>query len=148
MEIWHYWIILGIILIMAEIFTPGFLLASFGIAAFVSGLSAYFDFGLGWQLVVFSAISLIVFFGFRPAYKKYFVRFDDQRETGIKALTGKICRVTETINSNENTGRIRIGGESWKALSENGEKIQRGEWVKVIKIESTTAFVVKQNKGE
>ncbi|MBL7052235.1 MAG: NfeD family protein, partial [Candidatus Marinimicrobia bacterium] len=44
MEIHHYWIIFGIILMIAEIFTPGFLLASFGIGAFGGSLFAYLDY--------------------------------------------------------------------------------------------------------
>jgi membrane protein implicated in regulation of membrane protease activity len=72
MEIHHYWIIFGIVLMIAEIFTPGFLLASFGIGAFGGSLFAYWDYAFKVQLFVFSIITMVVFFGIRPLYNKYF----------------------------------------------------------------------------
>ena len=113
MEIHHYWIIFGIVLMIAEIFTPGFLLASFGIGAFGGSLFAYWDYEFKFQLFVFSAVTMGVFFGIRPLYNKYFHKLDDQRETGVNALIGNNYKVTENINNFENTGRVQVGSESW-----------------------------------
>ena len=41
MEIYHYWIIAGIILLIIEIFTPGFLMACLGLGALFAGLAAW-----------------------------------------------------------------------------------------------------------
>ena len=95
MEIHHYWIIFGIVLMIAEIFTPGFLLASFGIGAFGGSLFAYWDFEFKVQLFVFSAVTMGVFFGIRPLYNKYFYKLDDQRKTGVNAFIGNNYKVTE-----------------------------------------------------
>ena len=109
MEIHHYWIIFGIVLMIAEIFTPGFLLASFGIGAFGGSLFAYWDFEFKVQLFVFSAVTMVVFFGIRPLYNKYFHKLDDQRETGVNAFIGNNYKVTENINNSEiNNKKIRI----------------------------------------
>lgn len=148
MEIWHYWIIAGIVLLILEIFTPGFLLASFGIGAFAGSAGAYLGVGLKYQLLVFSITSLIVFFGIRPAYKKYFGRFDDQRKTGTDALVGKSCKVTESIDNDSGEGRVRIGGELWKACSQDGSVIDRGDVVIVAKIEGATAYVAKNREEQ
>lgn len=143
--IWHYWIIFGIVLMILEIFTPGFLLASFGFGAFSSSIVAYFGFEFKWQLLVFSIITLSIFFGIRPIYKRYFERFDDQRKTGVDALIGKTCKVTESIVNSDNVGRIQVGGENWKALSEDGQDIEQDELVIITKIEGATAYVIKSN---
>ena len=149
MEIHHYWIIFGIILMIAEIFTPGFLLASFGIGAFGGSLFAYWDFEFKVQLFVFSTVTMLVVFGGRPLYNKYFYKLDDQRKTGVNAFIGNNYKVTENINNSENSGRVRIGSESWRARSENDESFKMGEMIKVKKVEGSTLIVsMTENKGE
>jgi membrane protein implicated in regulation of membrane protease activity len=146
MEIHHYWIIFGIILMIAEIFTPGFLLASFGIGAFGGSLFAYWDYEFKVQLFAFSVVSMVVFFGIRPFYNKYFHKLDDQRETGVNAFIGNNYKVTENINNSENTGRVQIGSESWRARSENDELFETGDLIKVNKVEGSTLFVSSTEK--
>jgi|TARA_Y100000310_G_C20273605_1_gene619198 membrane protein implicated in regulation of membrane protease activity len=146
MEIHHYWIIFGIILLIAEIFTPGFLLASFGIGAFGGSLFAYWDYAFKVQLFVFSVVTMFVFFGIRPLYNKYFHKLDDQRETGVNALIGNNYKVTENINNFENTGRVQVGSESWRARSENNELFETGDLIKVNKVEGSTLFVSSTEK--
>jgi len=149
MEIHHYWIIFGIILMIVEIFTPGFLLASFGIGAFAGSLFAYWGFGFKVQLFVFSSFTMVIFFGIRPLFNKYFHKLDDQRKTGVNAFIGNNYKVTENINNSENLGRVQIGSESWRARSENEESFKIGEIIKVIKVEGSTLIVgVTRNKGE
>lgn len=148
MEIHHYWIIFGIILMIAEIFTPGFLLASFGIGAFGGSLFAYWDYEFKVQLFVFSVVTMIVFFGIRPLYNKYFHKLDDQRETGVNAFIGNNYKVTENINNSENSGRVQIGSESWRARSENDELFETGELIIVNKVEGSTLFVSSTEKKE
>ena len=146
MEIHHYWIIFGIILLIAEIFTPGFLLASFGIGAFGGSLFAFWDYEFKIQLFVFSIVTMVVFFGIRPMYNKYFQKLDDQRETGVNAFIGNNYKVTENINNSENTGRVLVGSESWRARSENDELFETGDLIKVNKVEGSTLFVSSTEK--
>jgi len=146
MEIHHYWIIFGIILMIAEIYTPGFLLASFGIGAFGGSLFAYWDFEFKIQLFVFSAVTMIVFFGIRPLYNKYFHKLDDQRETGVNAFIGNNYKVTENINNLENSGRVQIGSESWRARSESDEVFETGDLITINKVEGSTLIVSSTEK--
>lgn len=146
MEIHHYWIIFGIILMIAEIFTPGFLLASFGIGAFGGSLFAYWGYEFKVQLFVFSIVTMVVFFGIRPLYNKFFHKLDDQRETGVNAFIGNTYKVTENINNTENTGRIQIGSESWRARSEFAESFESGDLIKVNKVEGSTLLVSSTKK--
>jgi membrane protein implicated in regulation of membrane protease activity len=146
MEIHHYWIIFGIVLMIAEIFTPGFLLASFGIGAFGGSLFAYWDYAFKVQLFVFSIITMIVFFGIRPLYNKYFHKLDDQRETGVNAFIGNNYKVTENINNLENSGRVQIGSESWRARSESDEVFETGDLITINKVEGSTLIVSSTEK--
>tara|TARA_B100002003_G_scaffold145993_1_gene135188 strand:+ start:273 stop:680 length:408 start_codon:yes stop_codon:yes gene_type:complete len=131
---------------IAEIFTPGFLLASFGIGAFGGSLFAYWDYEFKVQLFVFSAVTMGVFFGIRPLYNKYFHKLDDQRKTGVNAFLGNNYKVTENINNSENSGRVQVGSESWRARSENNELFETGDLIKVNKVEGSTLFVSSTGK--
>lgn len=143
MEWWHFWIIVGLILLIVEIFTPGFILASFGIAGIFTAIFAAFGFGFKMQLLIFGIFTLIIFFTIRPLLKKYFYRYDDPLRTNVHGLIGRTGKVLEEINNAENHGRVQIGGEDWRARSKNEEVIAAGTLVKVVAIEGATVFVEK-----
>ena len=110
MESHHYWIIVGIIFLIAEMGTPGgFLLASLGLGAFGGSLMAYLDFTFKVQLFAYTALTIIIFFTIRPFYLKYLQGSEADVGIGINAYIGQEYKVTETINNidpkqkNENT---------------------------------------------
>jgi membrane protein implicated in regulation of membrane protease activity len=71
--------------------------------------------------------------------KKYDVK------TNIDALIGKSGLVTEKIISHLQTGRVRIGGEDWKAVSLTGSDIEVGQKVTVEQVEGVKVLVRRQN---
>ena len=148
MELWHIWIVAGIALLVLEIFTPGFVLAAFGIACLGCALVAGMGGGVAVQLLVFTVLTLTVFFGVRPMMKRYFERFDDPRKLGVEAMIGKTGKVTEAIGIDGDPGRIKIGGESWRAFAQDDAILNVGETVAITKIDGATAIVAKLGKGE
>ena len=145
MDIYQYWIILGVIFMIAEIFTPGFILACFGFGSFGGSLFAYMGYDFKFQLLFFSLTTMMLFFSIRPLYQKYFHKYDDQRETGVNAYIGKKYKVTELIDNSNNTGRIQVGSESWRTRSINNQVYAIDSVVKVIQVEGSTLIV---DKGE
>ena len=71
MEWWHFWLIISLILFILEIFTPGFVVASFGFAGVITTLFAAIGLSFRLQLLVFAVATLFVFFTIRPLLKKY-----------------------------------------------------------------------------
>lgn len=71
MTIWVIWFVVALILLIAELFTPGFLLASFSVGCFFSGAVALLGAGIILQLIVFIIITIIVFFTIRPLALKH-----------------------------------------------------------------------------
>ena len=120
-EVWHIWIIFAVILFIAEIFTPTFLMACLALGCIAAGISSYFDYGIKIQLLSFSIGTLIGFFGVRPFMLKYAHRNSNKVKTNIDALVGKVGRVTETIDSSKNQGRVTVEGDNWRAETENYE---------------------------
>lgn len=64
-------------------------------------------------------------------------------KSGVDALIGKTAIVEEDIIPEKNCGRVTIDGDSWKAVSENGEQVKKGERVSVIRIDSIILTVRK-----
>ena len=149
MELYHYWVIAGIILLIAEIATPGgFILASIGLSSFGGSIMAYWNYSFKMQLLGFSILTMVIFFGIRPFYLKYLIGLEAKVGIGINAYIGKEYKVIEEIDNSENTGRLQIRGESWRARSDSGEKIKIDSIVKVIRIEGSTMIVSLTNVQE
>ena len=56
---WVLWFILGAILVVAEIFTSGFVLLWFGVGALAAALAAFLGLGsLALQFLIFAGISI------------------------------------------------------------------------------------------
>ena len=70
---------------------------------------------------------------------KYFHR--KSRETNMDALVGKMGRVTETIDNSKSEGRIFVEGDNWKAETVNGEIVNVGDKVEVLRVNSTILIV-------
>lgn len=143
MDAWHYWLIAGIFLIILEIFTPGFVLASFGFGCLMASISAYFEIAMIYQICFFSVGTLIIFFGIRPLFKKFLLPEKHIEETNVKALIGKEARVIEQVNNKLNIGRVVIGGEDWRAVAEDNAIYKDGAMVVVTKVEGTKVFIKK-----
>lgn len=52
--------------------------------------------------------------------------------------------VIETINNKEGTGLVKINGDVWRAFAEDDEEvIEKGEHVKILKVEGAHVVVKK-----
>lgn len=141
MDPWHYWFVAGIILLALEIFTPGFVLASFSIGCFGSGIASFWGLGLTMQVAVFAIVTIVVFFSIRPLFNKFFSGKGNTITTGVQALVGKQGIVTESVDNEKMRGRVKIGGENWKARSLSGGIIEKDLSVTVQKVDGLTLYV-------
>ena len=152
MSLWYYWLAAGIILIIIEIFTPGFVLASFGIGCLLAAIADGLGLSIYFQIIAFCVGTIIVFFGIRPLYKKHILPEGEREPTNIEALRGQKARVLETIDPDKDTGRVKIGGEDWRAVCPDPIVFQVGELVEVVRIEGVKAIVKrikpKQSKAD
>ena len=147
MNAWHLWVILGMVFFIIEIFTPAFLFASLGIGAFIAGIVACYDYSITAQISALSVGTFIVFIGIRPILKLMQSNKTDNRKIGVDALIGQEAVVIEEIDHASNSGRIKLGGEEWKACSVDKNVFKKGSTVIVQNIEGVTAQVA-QNSNE
>lgn len=145
-EMWWIWMAIAAILLIAEIFTAGFFLLWFSIGAAGAGILAMLDVGRPAQLIVFILLSGILFvFG-----RRFAERVTENQPPGIGAdrFVGQNGIVIESIENKANKGRIMIGSDEWRALSDNGEILKIDTMVEVMRIDGTKAIVKPVEKEE
>lgn len=143
MEVWHIWAIIALVFVIIEIFTAGFAVLCLAFGAAAASVAAACQASFTWQIVWFSAVTLAAFVLVRPLLLKAFKRGRHGRESGVDALVGRQAMVTERISPADNTGRVAIDGDDWKAVSEDGHEIDKGEKVTVSGVESVVLKVKK-----
>ena len=141
MDLYQIWLIAAIILVIIELCTAGFGSICFAFGALGSALAAYLGANLLWQLGIFAAISLLTFIFLRPVVMKLLDRKSKDVKTNADALIGRKAIVSETIDSNLNTGRVAVDGDDWKAVSEDGSVIEKGTKVEIVGRESIIVTV-------
>lgn len=146
MSIWLIWLIIAVVMFIIEIFTPGFFAACLGIAAaIVSILILIFpNLSTALQIIIFSILSILSFVTIRPFALKYLYKNSKDKETNADGLIGKRGKIIKPI-SPSNYGYMKIYGDEFIALSEDGSPIEEGSEVEIVKIDGTKVIVKKVN---
>lgn len=144
-KLWLIWFIFGAILLVGEIFTAGFFLMWFGIAAILAGFIDLLGLGLAWQWGIFVLSSGILIFYSKKIGDK--ITHDEPDKIGANRMLQKEGVVTKTINPNE-AGMVKISGDEWLAISHTGEKITKGTLIKVLKVDGTRLVVMPIHKED
>ncbi|MBP7513819.1 MAG: NfeD family protein [Flavobacteriales bacterium] len=137
---WHWWAGVALILLIAEIFVPGFFLLCLGIGCAGASITAAIGLGSAAQLIAFSALSLLAFFTIRPLLMKRFWK-DNGVKTNVDALVGQRGKVSQDFDPGLRLGRVAVGGDDWRAESVNDKPLRIGDLVEVVRVESNTVIV-------
>ena len=149
--LWILWFILGAILVVAEIFTSGFVLLWFGIGALVAAVAGLIGINsLAIQFLIFAGISVGLTAASRTIFIKYFSREKSEPtlRSGVDALPGKIGTVVSSSKGALQEGAVKVFGSTWTAYPAAGEPpLEAGERVCVDSIEGASIYV-KRIGGE
>ena len=141
---WLLWIVLGVILIIAEIFTLGFVLFWFGIAAFAAAFAGFFGLDLVGQFLVFAVTSIVLTIFSRTLFANYLPGGSEEEKvkTGINSLPGQIGTVVGASKGALQTGEVKVFGSTWTAFTEEGEPpLIEGEKVEVLYVKGASIYV-------
>ncbi len=133
-----FWIILGVILSVAEILTPTFFIFWFGLGAFIAAVVAIW-FGTFLQILTFAVASALFVFLSRPIAKK--LTGEPPRKIHVDEIIGKEALVYETIDNSKGRGVVKVNGDMWRAVSVDDEVIEKGEKVRIVKVEGAHVVV-------
>ena len=149
---WVLWCILGAILIVAEIFTSGFVLFWFGIGALAAAFAGFIGIdSLAIQFLIFAGVSTALTAASRTIFINYFSRerTGDSLRSGVDAMPGKIGTVVSSSKGALNEGAVKVFGSTWTAYPAPGEApLEAGERVSVERIEGASIYVRRIAAGE
>jgi membrane protein implicated in regulation of membrane protease activity len=149
--LWILWCILGAVLIVAEVFTSGFVLLWFGIGALAAAFVGIIGIdSLGFQFLVFAFVSIGLTLASRTIFVNYFSRekTGDSLRTGVDSLPGKIGTVVTSSRGAMNEGAVKVFGSTWTAYPASGESpLEAGERVRVESIEGSSIYVRRIDEG-
>lgn len=139
MELWLIWLVIAVVLGVAEAFSLTAALGVLGGAALVTAGLAAVGMPLVLQFVVFAIASTLGVVLVRPVALRQMQRPQLER-FGIDALVGKRAYVVREVSDRD--GLVRIDGEEWTARAfDESLVIPAGAAVDVMRISGTTAFV-------
>ena len=135
------WLIAGIVLMLMELMTPGFVVFFFGLAAATVSLCMWVFpcFGAYWQLAAFSVFSILYLVLLRRYVKSVFMG-DSEENAVADDLVGRVGKVTELIRP-EIPGRVEVRDASWTAKAD--ARLEPGDEVKVVAHDNLTLTVEK-----
>lgn len=142
MQAWHLWALAAIALVIVEMLSPLFFFASFGAAALATSAAAAAGLGFTGQLAVFAVASVLCIFAVRPLFAGWIYRRSEPAPVNVQALVGQTGVVVDEIQDGLLAGRVKIGGEEWRAVSGTGERLPAGARVEVTAVSSATLTVV------
>ena len=140
---WIPWLVLGVVLIVAEIFTLGFVLLWFGVGAIAAALIGVMGGGLFLQFLVFAVVSIGLTAMSRTIFSRYFSHDDkNAMKSGVDSLPGKVGTVSEASKGALNEAAVKVFGSTWTAYPIEGEsELIQGEKVEVVEVRGSSIYV-------
>lgn len=131
MELWIFWVVLGLIMLMIELFTGTLYFLWFGLAGIITAFIAYVLPDKIWLQLVVAAVLVLVLSLSTPKFAKKFGKKSPGYKENKYDLVGKNGVVVSTIRPN-GSGVVKIVGHGeWTAVTKGTEIIEEGSEVKV-----------------
>ncbi len=128
MDMWLILLIVSVIFLVLEMFTPTLFFINLAVAAAVSAIFSYLGFSNLFVTFVFLIVSIAAIWLVRPILLK---QINEKKvSTGLDdKYIGKVAKVVKEVTNTD--GRVAIYGEEWQAVTD-GEAIAVGSEVKIL----------------
>lgn len=143
----YIWAMIGVMLLIMEVFMPGLIVFFFGVGALVVAVvCAIWHVEINTQLILFIITSVILLVALRRWLKGVFMGFtsnSQDSEKNTQDFVGKKVVVVQTISPIQ-PGIVELNGTNWKAAAETA--IAAGAVVEIVGNDNLTLLVkpVKQ----
>lgn len=136
------WLVIVAIMLIIEIFTMGLTTIWFSIGAAASAAAAALGAPLWIQISLFVVVSLLVMFLVRPFAMR--VVNKERMKTNLDAVIGEQAVVRETIDNQQEQGKVVFRSVEWMARSFDNTRIPEGEIVQIEEISGVKLVVKKK----
>ncbi len=134
-NVWAVWLIIAIVCMIVELTSFDFFITCFAIGALGAMLVSFLGTPFWVDVIVWAAVSVLSLCFVRPVLTKYLHHPSHKRQSNADALIGRRGVVTEKINPN-GYGYVRIDGDEWRSVTQDGHPIEAGHTVEVLSRES------------
>ena len=136
---WFFWLVLAVILGVAEFFTLTLALGLLAGAALAASVAAGLGAPVAVQFLTFAVTGAVGLLAVRPVAKRHLALGPATRD-GSDALVGRSATVTREVTAD--SGLVKLSGEDWSARPYQEDLvIPVGVRVDVLQIEGATALV-------
>lgn len=139
------WLAALVILLIAEALTLGLTTIWFAGGAAAALAAALLGTNVWVQIGLFLSVSLVLLIFTRPVAVRYMNK--SALKTNVDSLTGEQGVVDEEIDNLKGTGKVRLNDVFWTARSENGEVIEKGTVVEILRVDGVK-LIVKMKEEE
>ncbi len=140
--IWWYWLLLGLLLLGAEMMTPGgFYILFFGLAALVVGAIAWLELvpGESAQWLLFSGMAIAFLLLFRgPLLAR--INASEVKHPDVDSMTGEIAIPVDTLAAGS-VGKVELRGTTWSARNTGPNPLAKGQRSKVTGMDGLTLLI-------
>lgn len=142
------WFVVGLGLVLLEFLVPGVIIVFFGIGACTVALTTHLGWtrGLDSQLILFSAVSVVLLFSLRKWIRGKFTGYVADRQDPSRNyddFVGRDVTAVEDLHPGK-TGAVEFRGTRWRAIA--GTSIRKGEEARIEKVDGITLVI--RRKGE
>ena len=115
---YYIYLILAVCCFVGELFTFEFSLTCLGIGALGAAAASWMGLSIWPQVIIFAVIATLCWVGIRPVALRHFYNKSKYVKTPAEDVIGQEAVVETDINPSEQTGRVKVLGESWKATAQ------------------------------
>jgi membrane protein implicated in regulation of membrane protease activity len=137
------WLIVLAAFVIGEIYSRAFFALFVALAAGAAAITAAAGGPFALQAAMFVVVGLGGIAAARPPLKRAMTRGHYRLVSGAAGLVGKEGVVAWAVGDNTSPGKVRIQGELWPAVSDDGGVIEPGALVLVLELRGTR-FVVHE----
>jgi membrane protein implicated in regulation of membrane protease activity len=141
MTAFWFWVFVAIVFAIAEVMTVALFALFITIGALAAAVASLIGFHLLVQAIVFLVIGVAGIFLARPYLVERLHIGRAALRSGAESMVGQQTVLTEPIKGNGEPGHVKIAGESWPALTDDGSALPASTPVIVTALRSTVLIV-------
>jgi len=141
MAAFWFWVIVAIVFAIVEVMTVAFFAAFITIGALGAAIASLLGFNLLVQAIVLGVIGVAGIFVARPYLVARMHLGRPALRSGADSMVGHRTVLIEAIPGNGQPGHVKIAGELWPALTDDGSALPATTPVVVTALRSTVLIV-------
>ena len=141
MAVFWFWVIVAVAFAIAEVMTVAFFAAFIALGALGAAIASLLGFNLLVQAIVLGVIGVAGIFVARPYLVARMHVGRPALRSGAESMVGHRTVLIEAIPGNGQPGHVKIAGELWPALTDDGSALPATTPVVVTALRSTVLIV-------